>query len=889
MVQYVMHFKEIDKSLIQHAGGKGANLGEMTKAGFPIPPGFCITTAAYQTVVDHSPEINELIEQLKQFNDDSKEKIKETAKQIRDQIQLKPIRSDIASDISKACRELGSENAYAVRSSATAEDLPDVSFAGQQDTYLNVKGEEQLFEAVKKCWASLYSDRAILYRMRNGFDHRAVKISVVVQKMINPEISGVMFTADPVTGNRHTISIDASFGLGEAIVSGLVSPDLYQVRFGEIVKKQVSKKETAIVPSSNGGVVSKEIPFNERKKQALTDDKIVELANLGKSIEKHYGREQDIEWCFINGQFYIVQTRPITTLYPVPEALDHHLRVFLSFGHQQMMTDPISPAGISLWKLIVQHNDNPSRLVEAGGRLFIDYTNVLNSEQSQFMIPLFLKSMDESMSRSLLEVMRREAFHSRSVGKPEQTMISHPVMATKILKDLIEGENGETANDKVEAFRKKSLINCQSRLEKTNGPDRIEAIEEESRNLLKNLGPHDIHYAVSGMIADNLLKTLAKLWLEDTEDIQCLFKSLPNNVTGEMGLMIGDLADTARSYPELVQYLETAREDSFYDGLESVKGGAAFRKELDRFLQLYGMRCPGEIDLASMRWYENPYMLVSSILGHTKNVKPGEHRKRFLEGEIEAKEARERIISSLRHTKDGSFKVKIMSHVIDVYRNFMGLREHHKFVIIQHLDLFKRAILKEAETLVEKDILQTKNDVFFLKIQELKELLKGELCEDVRQLIASRKAYYNHYKRLTPPRVITSEGEVIIARKEEPEAIEGLLYGTPVSPGVAEGYAKVVLDPSRASLKPNEILVAPFTDPGWTPLFQQAKGLVMEVGGLMTHGTVVAREFGIPAVVGVDKATKEIKSGQFIRVDGARGEIAVLESPDAAVLSTKEG
>lgn len=360
MSAYVMHFNEVDRRNLPEVGGKGANLGEMSKAGFPVSPGFCITTSGYRDFIAESGEMDELLDLLARLKPNQTDEINRLGQRIRDHLLIVPIPRTIKSSIIDAWKMVGEEQAYAVRSSATAEDLPTASFAGQQETYLNVRGADQLLQAVRKCWISLFTDRAILYRMKNGFDHRSVYLSIVVQQMVFPDVSGLMFTADPVTGHRNIISIDASFGLGEALVSGIVSADSYQVLKDRIVKKQIAEKKKAIYPAAEGGTKIKELAPELQNKQALSDDKILELARLGQRIEKHYCPErgveqrpergsercpgggaeqcleQDIEWCLAGDKFYILQSRPITSLYPVPKVHDNKLHIFFSFAHLQI-------------------------------------------------------------------------------------------------------------------------------------------------------------------------------------------------------------------------------------------------------------------------------------------------------------------------------------------------------------------------------------------------------------------------------------------------------------------------------------------------------------------------------------------------------------------------
>src|SRR5438876_3662790 len=301
MSSYVLGFQDIDKTKLLVVGGKGANLGELSKIeGIRVPDGFCISTEAFKRIIGETPSINELLDQLSLLKVEDRDKISELSGEIRRVIEGIAIPQDIHEEITRLLTRLGEKNAYAVRSSATAEDLPTASFAGQQDTYLNIIGKEAILKHISKCWASLFTERAVIYRLQNGFDHRKVRLSVVVQKMVFPQAAGILFTADPVTSNRKVLSIDASFGLGEAMVSGLVNTDIYKVRNGrdgKVIDKKISTKKLAIYALEDGGTKEQEIEPEMQNRQALTDEQILELWRIGRKIEEHFGHPQDIEWC----------------------------------------------------------------------------------------------------------------------------------------------------------------------------------------------------------------------------------------------------------------------------------------------------------------------------------------------------------------------------------------------------------------------------------------------------------------------------------------------------------------------------------------------------------------------------------------------------------------
>ena len=331
MGDYVLDFHEIDQTQVAAVGGKGARLGELSRIdGIRVPPGFCVTTDAFQRILAEAPAINDRLDRLSRLTPDDREAIRTLSAEIRETLEGTEIPQDLASAITRPLVGLGEQAAYAVRSSATAEDLPTASFAGQHDTYLNIVGSAAILEHVSRSWASLFTERAVTYRLRHGFDHGNVQMAVVVQRMVFPHAAGILFTADPITSNRKVASIEASFGLGEALVSGLVNPDVYKVRDGEVVAKAVATKQLAIQASAASGTQEQTIEAERQDQPALTDTEVVLLAQLGRRVEAHFDCPQDIEWCLGDDGFEIVQSRPITTLFPIPAAGDGDKHVYVS-------------------------------------------------------------------------------------------------------------------------------------------------------------------------------------------------------------------------------------------------------------------------------------------------------------------------------------------------------------------------------------------------------------------------------------------------------------------------------------------------------------------------------------------------------------------------------
>src|SRR6059058_155420 len=406
MGRFVLGFQEVDQSQVAVVGGKGAHLGELSRIdGLHVPAGFCVTTAAFQRIMAEGPSIDDRLDRLSRLKPDDREAIRALSAEIRRSLEEIAIPDDLAAAITRALARLGEQVAYAVRSSATTEDLPTASFAGQQDTYLNVVGPAAILQHVSRCWASLFTERAVTYRLRNGLDHRQVHMAVVVQQMVFPQAAGILFTADPVTSNRKVASVEASFGLGEAMVSGLVNPDVYKVRDGKIVARAVATKRMAIHASPAGGTEQQPIEPQRQQQPALTDAQVVRLAQLGRRIEAHFGRPQDVEWCLVDDDFQIVQSRPITTLFPIPDAGDGENHVYISVGHQQMMTDSMKPLGLSFWQMTT-----PRPMAEAGGRLFVDVTQILASPASRAGLLAMAGTSDPLIGNALQTILDRGDF-----------------------------------------------------------------------------------------------------------------------------------------------------------------------------------------------------------------------------------------------------------------------------------------------------------------------------------------------------------------------------------------------------------------------------------------------------------------------------------------------
>lgn len=861
--QYVLDLQEVDETQVAVVGGKGAHLGELSQIeDIRVPAGFCVTTEAFRRIVAETSSLDDQLDRLSRSAPDDREGIRTLSARIRRTIEEVAVPEELAAAITRALGRHGEQAAYAVRSSATAEDLPTASFAGQQDTYLNVMGVTAVLQHVSRCWASLFTERAVAYRQRNGIDHRTVHMAVVVQRMVFPHAAGVLFTADPVTGNRKVASVDAGFGLGEALVSGLVNPDVFKVRDGEIVSKVIAAKQRAVHALPAGGTREVAVDAQRQEQPALTDAQAVRLAEVGRRIEAHFGRPQDIEWCLVDDGFQIVQSRPITTLFPIPESDDQENHVYVSVGHQQMMTDAMKPLGLSMWQLTAM-----APMHAAGGRLFVDVARRLATPASRAGL-LDLMGKGDPLVRDALEtVLAQDGF------VPSLPDVGPGGLPGRGAADPIETDPA-VVTELIERSRT-SIAALEHDIRSKTGPALfdflLEAFEEHKRVLSD---PLSIQAIMAGMEATWWLNDQLREWLGEKNAADTLTLSAPDNITSEMGLALLDVADVIRPHPEVVAFLEGVQDEGFLDELAKLTGGAEARDAIEAYLDRYGMRCVGEIDITRPRWRERPSTLVPVILDNVRLFEPGAAERRFEQGRRKAREKEQDVLARLRALPDGDRKADETKRMIDRVRTFIGYREYPKYGIIARYFVYKTALMEEAHRLVQAGVLPEPEDSFYLTFQEFHAVARSHQVD--QRLVQRRKDAFRSYERLTPPRVLTSDGEAVTGAYRRDDVPPGALTGLPVSAGTVEGRARVILDMAEADLEAGDILVTTFTDPSWSPLFVGIAGLVTEVGGQMTHGAVIAREYGLPAVVGVDRATRLIEDGRRIRVHGTDGYVEIL-------------
>jgi phosphohistidine swiveling domain-containing protein len=867
---FVVDLRRLDSRALAQVGGKAANLGELIGMGFPVPRGFAVTTAAYARVA----EAADLDRQL-DAGDPA-----QLGERGRAALLTASVPAPVADDVCRAYMALGKDVPVAVRSSATAEDLPSASFAGQQDTYLNVVGTQAVLDAVRRCWASLWTDRAVSYRAGAGIDHRAVQLAVVVQQMVDAQVAGVLFTADPVTGRRTRSVIDASPGLGEAVVSGAVNPDHVVVEGdGRIVEHRLGDKALEVRARAGGGT-EQVVTAGGAARTSLTDGQIAALVAIGRRVEAHYRAPQDIEWAIDgDGTLWLTQSRPITTLHPLPRPSGHGLRVYLCVSLAQGLTRPITPMGLSAFRVVtsvpaadvfgVSIADpvaGPPAFATAGGRAFADITPGMRSATGRALLPRLLDIMEARSAVVLRALFDEPALAVRTtsqwpfVRRVVSVLVRYrvpPLLALSLLRPA-------AARRRVDRFgdRLRRLTEVSADATAVQRLDHVQRVLSRVFPILPGVAP--VFGAGLAMLA--VARRLAGDDLDEAASHEVL-RSLPHNSTTEMDLELWGLATRLRADPGAARAL---RGTPAVELARRYRDGAlppALQHGLGAFLRRHGHRAVAEIDVGMPRWSDDPSYVLGVLANYLRLDAPDLAPDAvFARGALAADAAVAATVARVR--RRSRIRALAVRLALRRVRDLAGMRETHKDFLVRLLALARAQLAIVGELLAASGLLTDPADVFFLDLAEARSALAGT---DHRATVTARREEYDReLRRRHVPRVLLSDGtepETL----SRPADVEGALSGTPASAGTVTAFARVVLDPVGAHLEPGEILVVPSTDPGWTPLFLTAGGLVMEMGGPNSHGAVVAREYGIPAVVGVADATTRITTGQKVTVDGAAG------------------
>ncbi|MGP3964775.1 PEP/pyruvate-binding domain-containing protein [Nonomuraea sp. 3N208] len=814
----IIHLSEIDSSMIDLVGGKAAGLGEMIKAGERVPDGFCLTVESFKS--RNLPE----------------------------------------SELIAAYERLGGGR-VAVRSSATAEDLPDASFAGQQDTYLNVEGADPLIDAVRRCWDSLHTERAVAYRATVGIDDAAM--AVVVQRMIDPVVAGVLFTANPITGCRTEMIVDAAPGLGTAIVDGTVVPDHY-----------VLGNQAPALPDGDG---------------CLGKEQLEELRHAGRRLQEHFGSPQDIEWAIdAAGTLWLLQSRPITTLFPAPPDTGD-TRLYLEFGHLQGMLRPATPMGVSLLKTgsgmwlkavgaTVDPHDPLPRLIPIGGRLYFDLTDFVRNKSMRKRLGTSLEVYGPRVQGAVERMLDDPRFAPQR-GLPFRlgsavkiTVRLAPGAIVGIVRSLVRPDTARAAAYRaVDEMRRRTTPPA----EPATPAERLRWVIEDSHKAVMSPDMMGLVWPltvgmIAGLVPSGLLEGVAA-----DDELDIVLGGMPYNVTTEMDLALWSIAVNAREHRDL--FLNTPPEEL----ATKYRAGDLPDIGMAGFLDRYGMRAAAEIDVGMPRWEEDPAPLFATIANYLRVDHPEQAPDRRFE---QAAQKAEKMIDTLsrRARRRRPLRGRLATFLMRRSRKLTGLREIAKFAWLPALQAARRQLLLTGDDLASRGLLERAGDIMFLDLFEARAAVHDGA--DHRDLIAARRAEYEReLRRPAVPGALLSDGTDVEALAPQGPVEEGVLTGMAGAAGRATGRARVIRDPAGAHIEPGEILVAPTTDPGWTPLFMTTAGLVTETGSPVAHGPTVAREYGIPAVICVRNATHEIKTGQLITIDGTAGTVRVEEEIDDAI------
>ena len=868
----------------KEVGPKAASLFRLSRAGLAVPPGFCITGAVFREHLERNnlaDRIKSAADELAQTNPEAKAAV---LSNLRKAIIEAPLSETARQEIKHHYLALGAKH-VAVRSSGTAEDLPDHSFAGQYDTYLGIAGMKDCLKAIKKCWASLWTRRAYEYREKNGFHHLTINMAVIIQSLIAADTSGVIFTADPVTGRCGSIVIEACFGLGEALVSGKVTPDRFVINKSnlKILSQNISEKKIERVLEHNGLVKEKTVPTERSTVCCLDTKQVKRLAKFARKVETEFGSPQDIEWAICGKKIFFLQSRPITALPPEKSWEDR--QIWCCNPAKEVIPDVATPATLSIIDAIFGDFMNPlfnMLCMERGehpvfglvaGRIYfnaniwgavfrdlpgtkeLDFTKLTGSHKGlQQVVERLRNAVEEDLPD--MKFSRLKFF------------LKIPLTIVGALGNT--PEKGRCILAKVGVDNEKWSCLDASSLATEQIVTYCQEIMTDFSELLGNA-----LYLFSILTALPIFDMVRTKWLPDgNTNAGKLLAGIGGMADAVAGLDIWRLAATADSKAEVKELiLSNNNWCTIERKLSETDSGREFLTEWSRFMLLHGHHCRGELELYNKRWIETPDYILNFVRSHITQMDKIDPVQNF----AKAAKQRGQLERQCRKQLRNPIKRMIFNLLLARVQNGSVFRENIKSEVIKLLTAMRKLLIELGKRLSSEGVLKNNDDIFFLKIEEIAPVINSKADFDIRRIIADRRAEYNKNCSVTPPDVVIGKFDpdsyIPVAIDEDTETLNGL----GVSPGVAIGKARVILRAdTEEQLLAGEILVAPFTDPGWTPYFVPAAAIVMDEGGVISHGSIVAREYGIPAVVNVGSGTKIIKTGQTIQVDGNSGVVRII-------------
>lgn len=861
---------------IATVGGKALNLSRMAGYGFGVPPAAAVSVAAYERFLDETGLRSEIAGMLAGVNYEDLDSVKEASERIGEAIVSREMPGGLTSEIEGCVESLGGEH-FAVRSSAVAEDLEDASFAGEQDTYLNVPADD-VPVMVRRCWASYWTDRAMLYRQQRGIDHLAQGIAVVLQRMVASEVSGIMFTADPVTG-APDIVIEASWGLGESIASGIVTPDRYVCGRDGTPKEVTVKTKEKAYRLADGRNTLVDVPPELRDVRCADDDVLAAVCAQGAALEERFGRPQDVEWAMEGGKVYVLQSRAITTL---ADPSEKDGRLWTRAYGDEYWADPTTPLFYTtMGKMLVEYvNHEGARnmgyrdlydapLIKLHKTRVYFYTKTLETVFGHY--PKFIRSKEllnyfpVSMQEGILDGPEHWGATIKGVIKP-------------MIVDR-DGMMGRT-DDAYKKWAAGFMGFCRDRIDSVDLEALSDAdleklywdLEEASKKHYRL-----IRYGmVSHSIATNLMvKAWLAKWIGDDGSLYAeLVSGLPNNKTVETNIGFSDLGKVIRDNPDISRRIEEMGPDAFLEWMDNNEN--PLKPEFDAFLREYGHRANTR-EIMVPRWCEDRAHVLDIAYQNSKSYVDLR--------EVERKRAEERercqkdVVARIRKTRMGWIRSKLFEYVRKKAQTYLVFRENQRFYLDHILLRQRRIFLEMARRFVADGRLKRTDDIFFLEESEALGMLRDGTPVPDPAALRRRMADFDRYKDTLPPKFLR-DGVDFDDPEDAGESV-GTITGAASSPGTVTGTVRVVLDISRLSeVQKGEILVTSNTDPGWTAAFARLGGLVTETGGILCHGAVISREYRIPAVTAVKDATKRLRTGQRVTLDGGTGTIYILEDDE---------
>jgi pyruvate,water dikinase len=898
---FTMPLGEVRLGDLARVGGKAAHLGEMLAAGLPVPAGFVVTTEACKRFLRSEPQVESWLKSLGGRDLQNPEALRAAAEKVRDRLGAIAVPDEVAAAIA-AAPPSNSSDAWAVRSSATMEDSLEASFAGQHDSFLNVRGYKAVVHAVKRCWLSLFSERAISYRMRKGVGLDGGQMAVIVQQLIHSHVAGVMFTREPTGANSDTILIEAALGLGEAVVQGKVTPERILVsRLGlSIIRRDIGSQRMQTVSAKEGGVCERPLAPEKMRAPVLKDEIAAQLARMGLEVERLLDSPLDIEWSVHGSEIWLLQARPAVVLKalagghqstgarPSNSSFEDR-QIWTNANSGEVMPDVVTPMTWSILMPLLRELLN--RLLRVGGvRVRNEQIMSLVAGRTYFnftMVCALGRCIPGMKNRTLEEFLGGRQDTLLALGKIQvldadlpkvevrrlRLVVALPALALGFL--LYTPRRGETAIERVRRANDELT--------------RIESGQLSDEELLRTIQASFIPTAMRNISALAALGfgcawtliffELCKQWFEaeGRSTANRLLAGVGELDSAAAGHELWQLAEFAASDQELkALLLSTDTFSSFALQLAGCRKGRDFLAQWNAFMYRHGHHTRGEIELFNARWSECPDFVLDMVRGYVEAIDAG-HTSPIARQELLAGE-RAVLESKCKGRLRNPLKRALFSFFLHRAQKGGRFRENIKSEAIRSLALLRQLLLELGRRLAADERLADANDIFFLKIDELQSGSLWETETDLRALVAGRRTEYERNLKMNPPPVVVGRFDPDSFVPDSVDHRAKVFHGLGVSKGMATGRARVLLrSDANERVQPGEILVAPFTDPGWTPYFVAAAGIVMDLGGMLSHGSIVAREYGIPAVVNVGPATQVIRTGQWLKVDADQGVVQVLE------------